>query len=62
MADAKHSETACPKCGGATVPGHLVWNGPIRFKREGASTFNRGTRVSARACTGCGHIDLSLEA
>ncbi len=64
--DAKTAATGdgsprCAKCGGGTVAGHLVWNGPIRFKAEGSSQFSRGTPVRAQACTACGHIELALE-
>ena len=53
---------ACAKCGEANpVAGHIVWNGPIRFKADGASQFRRGTPVRAHACQACGHITLSLE-
>ncbi|MCW5770393.1 MAG: hypothetical protein KIT16_02060 [Rhodospirillaceae bacterium] len=61
MSDAKQHATACSRCGGETEAGHLVWNGPIRFKAEEASGFSRGTRVRARACYACGNIDLTLE-
>ena len=52
----------CAKCGEADpVAGHIVWNGPIRFKADDASQFRRGTPVRAHACQACGHIALSLE-
>lgn len=53
---------ACLACGGQDFQdGHLVWNAPIRFKTEKEGSFRRGTRVAARACQACGHIDLHLE-
>ncbi len=52
----------CAKCGAPDpIEGHIVWNAPIRFKAEGASQFRRGTKVAARACEACGHIELSLD-
>lgn len=47
--------------GDQLVEGAVVWNAPLRFKREGAGHFNRGTQVNAVACETCGHIDLYLE-
>ncbi len=39
------------KCGASgPVAGHIVWNGPIRFKADGTSQFRRGTPVRAHAC------------
>ena len=57
------SADTCAKCGArGPVAGHIVWNGPIRFKADDASQFRRGTPVRAHACQACGHIALSLEA
>lgn len=43
------TDEKCVRCGGdQLVEGAVVWNAPLRFKREGA-------------CETCGHIDLYLE-
>lgn len=56
------TDEKCVRCGGdQLVEGAVVWNAPLRFKREGAGHFNRGTPVNAVACETCGHIDLYLE-
>ncbi|PSN05655.1 hypothetical protein C7G83_20545, partial [Siccibacter turicensis] len=53
------TDEKCVRCGGdQLVEGAVVWNAPLRFKREGAGHFNRGTQVNAVACETCGHIDL----
>jgi len=59
--EASKAARTCTQCGGETTPGHLVWNGPIRFKPDGAGSFSRGTAARAYACTACGHIQLWLE-
>jgi hypothetical protein len=54
--------SSCQNCGASEFrDGHLVWNAPIRFKTPDQGSFRRGTKVEARACTGCGHIALFLE-
>jgi len=56
------ADQACASCGGASFEdGHVVWNAPLRFKRPDESSFRRGRKVAARACTACGHIELYVE-
>ena len=56
------ADDTCLRCGGgAFEDGHVVWNAPLRFKTPGEGSFRRGRQVAARACTTCGHIELSLE-
>jgi hypothetical protein len=62
MAKASDKAAKCANCGaGDFQDGHVVWNGPIRFKTPDQGSFQRGVPVEARACTACGHIALYLQ-
>ncbi len=62
MAESIHTPGGCPKCGaqgwekGTLYPAGVFWD--IRFKAADASLLSLKKRVRARACEGCGYIEL----
>lgn len=54
--------STCAACGGTDFEdGHLVFNGPVRFKTPDQGSFRKGAKVAARACKSCRHVALYLE-
>lgn len=57
--------TECPKCNGEMIPGRIP--SPLKylfgFKSEDQKQFSFETNIQkASACTGCGYVELYLDA
>lgn len=55
----------CPNCGGTDWDdSHVRAGAALHYKSDRASwfaqQFRQGTKVAARACLACGHLDLRI--